>query len=98
MFVFVGATLVLACRDTEKGLQAKEYILKRVTGKKLKIFVKHLDLTSFNSILKFADTINSEFQEVYALVNNAGIFYHPQQITEDGFEITFQTNYLGKLL
>lgn len=96
--VVLGATLVLACRDTEKGLLAKEYILKRIIGKKAKIFVKQLDLASFRSIIKFADVINCEFQEVYALVNNAGIFYHPQQLTEDGFEITYQTNYLGILL
>lgn len=86
---------MLACRDPDKGLQAKEYILKHITGKKTKIFVKHLDLASFKSIDRFADIINCEFKEVYALVNNAGIFYHTQQLTEDGFDITFQTNYLG---
>lgn len=60
------------------------------------IFVKHLDLTSIKSIIKFSDTLSSEFDEIYALVNNAGIFHHPQYLTEDGFEITLQTNYLGK--
>lgn len=29
------------------------------------------------------------------LVNNAGVFYHPSQLTKDGFEVSFQTNYLG---
>ena len=30
------------------------------------------------------------------LVNNAGCFYCPPSLTEDGFTVTFQTNYLGK--
>lgn len=38
---------------------------------------------------------NSGIDNVYALINNAGVFYHPFKLTEDGFEITFQTNYLG---
>lgn len=55
-----------------------------------------MDLASIASILKFSDTLKSEFQEIYALVNNAQIIFHPHTITEDGFEITYQTNYLGK--
>lgn len=87
--------MVLACRNIEKGLEAKKYILTRTKSVKPKIFIKHLDLTSFNSIIRFSDTINAEFKEIYALVNNAAVFYHPQGLTEDGYEITFQTNYLG---
>lgn len=92
-----GATLVLACRSIEKGLAAKKFILRNCINKKSKIFVKHLDLSSFKSIVKFAENINFEFQEVYALINNAGIFYHKQVVTEDGFDLTFQTNYLGEI-
>lgn len=87
--------VVLACRNIEKGLAAKKYILSHTNTVKPKIFIKQLDLTSFNSIIKFAETINVEFKEIYALVNNAAVFYHPQRLTEDGFETTFQTNYLG---
>nr|CAI5861681.1 unnamed protein product [Callosobruchus analis] len=91
-----GATLVLACRNIEKGLEAKKDILSK--NRRAKIFVKHLDLCSFSSIVKFCDTLNSEFSEIYGLVNNAGIFYHPYSVTEDGFEVTLQTNYLGPFI
>jgi retinol dehydrogenase-12 len=92
---FVGATLVLACRDVEKGINAKKDILQKLSNKNVKIFIKHLDLASITSILKFSESLKSEFNEIYALVNNAGIFYYPHTVTEDGFEITFQANYLG---
>ncbi|CAH1364665.1 hypothetical protein MTP99_001024 [Tenebrio molitor] len=93
-----GATLVLACRDVEKGINAKKDILQKLSNKNVKIFIKHLDLASITSILKFSESLKSEFNEIYALVNNAGIFYYPHTVTEDGFEITFQANYLGHFI
>jgi len=35
---------------------------------------------------------------IHILVNNAGIMLTPYQITEDGFEIQLQSNYLGHFL
>lgn len=35
---------------------------------------------------------------MYALVNNAGIFYAEPADTDDGIEVTFQTNYLSPFL
>lgn len=54
-----------------------------------------MDLNSFDSIAEFSNNILEEFQEIYALVNNAGVFYYPHEQTEDGFDVTLQTNYLG---
>ncbi|XP_019866007.1 retinol dehydrogenase 12 [Aethina tumida] len=93
-----GATLVLACRDLDKGLEAKNYILSQLPNQLVKIYVKFLDLESIASVISFADSLNSEFTEIYALVNNAGVFYHPQGLTEDGFEITLQVNYLSHFI
>ncbi|XP_017768185.1 PREDICTED: retinol dehydrogenase 12-like [Nicrophorus vespilloides] len=92
-----GAILVLACRDLDGALTVKTEILSQLEYK-AEIHVKHLDLNSFSSIIKFAKNIDAEFEEVYALVNNAGVFYHPQSLTQDGFDVTFQTNYLGPFL
>ncbi|CAH0551825.1 unnamed protein product [Brassicogethes aeneus] len=93
-----GASLVLACRSIEKGIEAKKYIQSQLPNQPCKIIVKQLDLASIASIIKFSDTLCCEFKEIYALVNNAGIFYHPQGLTEDNFEVTFQTNYLGHFI
>lgn len=89
------AILVLACRDVKKGVDTKIEILQQIGLDKAKIHVKYLDLCKFASIIQFVENLKGEFSELYALVNNAGVFYHPQSLTEDGFEITLQTNYLG---
>lgn len=57
--------------------------------------MKYLDLNSVKSIISFAKNIQAEYSEIYALVNNAGVFYYPQELTEDKFDVTLQTNYLG---
>lgn len=90
-----GAILILACRDIQKGFQAQSDILKEIDNPNARIFIKHLDLCSLDTIRKFVDNVVSQFSQIYALVNCAGVFYHPHKITKDGFEVTFQTNYLG---
>lgn len=87
----------MACRDVKKGLDTKIEIIKQLGFNHIKIHVRYLDLCSFASINKFVKDLSNEFSDIYALVNNAGVFYHPQDLTEDGFEITLQTNYLGKM-
>ncbi|RZF47526.1 hypothetical protein LSTR_LSTR009062 [Laodelphax striatellus] len=42
--------------------------------------------------------ISRSINNIYALINNAGVFYCPFQVTVDGYEVTFQTNYLGPFL
>ena len=91
-----GATLVLACRDVEKGAKVRDEILKRNADGNVEVFVRELDLNSFDSIVNFSNCIRKDFYKIYALVNNAGVFYHPQQLTVDNFDVTLQTNYLGK--
>lgn len=97
-FKISDATLVLACRDVKKGLDTKIEIIKELGFNSTKIYIKHLDLCNIASILNFCKDLNEEFSEIYALVNNAGVFYHPHGFTEDGFEITLQTNYLGRII
>ncbi|XP_022911822.1 retinol dehydrogenase 12-like [Onthophagus taurus] len=93
-----GATLILACRDIQKGIDLKQEIINSGYLNVFQIYVKSLDLNSFDSIYKFSQSINEEFHEIYALVNNAGVFYHPQKLTKDKFDVTYQTNYLGPFI
>ncbi|BBX46149.1 oxidoreductase [Mycobacterium cookii] len=80
----VGATVILAVRDTGKGKAAA----KRMKGK---TEVRPLDLQSLASVRKFADGVDA----VDILVNNAGIMAVPHAVTADGFESQIGTNHLG---
>jgi len=58
----------------------------------------YLDLGSCESVVEFAETVKKTETRLDILINNAGIFYHPRTMTKDGFEMTFQVNYLGHFL
>uniref|UniRef100_A0A1B6MGV9 Uncharacterized protein n=1 Tax=Graphocephala atropunctata TaxID=36148 RepID=A0A1B6MGV9_9HEMI len=91
-----GAHVVLACRNVKAGEQVAREI-KRKTGHRY-VRCEKLDLTSFASIVDFVDRIRRREKRLYGLVNNAGVFHLPFQLTGDGFDETLQTNYLGPFL
>jgi NAD(P)-dependent dehydrogenase (short-subunit alcohol dehydrogenase family) len=81
----VGARVVLAVRDIEKGKQAAASIAGKTE-------VRQLDLSDLDSVRAFADAWEGNLD---VLVNNAGIMAVPQQRTKDGFELQIGTNHLG---
>ncbi|XP_059610287.1 retinol dehydrogenase 12-like [Phlebotomus argentipes] len=91
-----GANLILACRDVKKAEIVREKI--SVTTGNSNIRVSELDLASLESVERFSQDILNTVESIYALVNNAGIFYSSPRNTEDGFEETFQVNYLSVFL
>lgn len=80
----VGAHVILAVRNTEKGDAAAE----RMTGD---LEVRQLDLQDLSSVRRFAAAID----KVDVLVNNAGIMATNYALTADGFEGQIGTNHLG---
>ena len=81
-----GATVVLACRNTDAGREATA----KMDGT---VRVAELDLASLDSVRRFAEGVN---EPVDLLVNNAGVMYPPRyRETEDGFELQYGTNHLG---
>mgnify|MGYP003418039254 CR=1 FL=1 len=80
----VGARVILACRNTDKGNAA-------LAGLSGDVQVRALDLADLASVRAFADTIGL----VDVLVNNAGIMAVPLALTRDGFESQIGTNHLG---
>lgn len=87
---------MLACRDIEKGTRISKDIISSTNNSR--ISVEHLDLTSLASVSAFSKRIINLNQPVFALVNNAGIFYAKPSNTVDAIEVTFQTNYLSPFL
>ena len=50
------------------------------------------------SVSSFATRIFDANISIYALVNNAAVFYAAPSLTKDNIDITFQTNYVGPFL
>lgn len=92
-----NATVILACRDVQKGSKAALKIRKMVK-RRVKLSVYELDLSSFESIRKFVFEINKNSIDVDVLVNNAGIMACPYAKSVDGFEMQFAVNHLGHFL
>jgi NAD(P)-dependent dehydrogenase (short-subunit alcohol dehydrogenase family) len=91
-----GAELILPARTQAKANDAGELILKQVPDAKLHPEI--LDLAVQASVHAFAHRVIERFpgQSLDLLINNAGVMALPtREVTGDGFERQFATNYLG---
>jgi NAD(P)-dependent dehydrogenase (short-subunit alcohol dehydrogenase family) len=90
-----GASVVLACRNTEKGAAALETIRSAAPDAQLEL--AELDLGSLASVESFADGFRASHAErgLDLLINNAGVMAPPRRETADGFELQLGTNMLG---
>jgi NAD(P)-dependent dehydrogenase (short-subunit alcohol dehydrogenase family) len=84
----VGAKVILAVRNTEKGEAAARRIAGLEAGQ---VEVRPLDLQDLSSVRDFADGVDA----VDVLVNNAGIMAVDHALSADGFESHIGTNHLG---
>ena len=92
-FARQGAEVVFACRNQTKAEGAINQIRTEFSDAQL-VFIE-LDLANLQSVKDFADTFNSRYNRLDILLNNAGVMMVPFGKTEDGFENTLGTNYLG---
>lgn len=89
-----GAEVVMAVRDLEKGDAARNELLAADPAARLR--VERIDLASLASVAEFAEARLAEGRPVDILLNNAGVMMPPErETTEDGFELQFESNYLG---
>src|SRR5581483_2274957 len=88
-----GAEVVLTGRDDRKGQAAIDKIGREALG--ARVSYARLDLASLASIADFAERMQSR-PSLDMLIDNAGVMALPRrQVTADGFEMQFGTNYLG---
>lgn len=89
-----GADVILAGRNPEKGAAALTAI--RAVHPRAKISFEALDLASLSSVAAFAERFAGGHDRLDTLVDNAGVMALPERhVTADGFELQFETNYLG---
>ncbi|MDY0910665.1 SDR family oxidoreductase [Microbacterium sp. CFBP9034] len=91
-----GAHVLLPVRDRAKGERAADRI--RATVPQAELALRDLDLASLTSVRTLAEELTRSAEPLDLVVLNAGIVLlgDPRRhVTDDGFELHFQTNFLG---
>lgn len=93
----LGARVIIACRNLDKARGVAQEIF-RATQRE--VVVKRLDLCSFASVRHFCEDVMATESRLDVLINNAGAVGESKRVrlTEDGYEVAFQSNYLGPFL
>jgi retinol dehydrogenase-12 len=63
-----------------------------------KVEIQALDLSSLKSVRQAAKELLKKYKTIDVLINNAGIMMDQQSVTDDGYDLTMQANYLGHYL
>jgi NAD(P)-dependent dehydrogenase (short-subunit alcohol dehydrogenase family) len=91
-----GATVVMASRSKERGEAALSEVKELSGSDSVQLMI--CDLSSLSSVRHMAMELLKQQDKLYLLVNNAAVFTKKRQVTEDGLEGMFATNYLGPFL
>jgi len=96
--ILMGATVVMACRDTNRANKARDDVIASTKCAPSKVIVIKLDLCGFDSVKKFVKDFRSKGLPLHGLINNAGLIKNERQLTQDGFEIVFTANHLSHFM
>jgi NAD(P)-dependent dehydrogenase (short-subunit alcohol dehydrogenase family) len=91
-----GATVVLICRSRERGEAAQRAIQTETKNDAVELVIA--DLASLADVRRAAAEIVARHPKIHVLINNAAVFLPKREVTADGFEKTFATNYLSHFL
>lgn len=92
----LGASVVMVCRNRERGEEAMAAIRKRSRSDSVELLLA--DFASLESVRALAKEYLEKHDSLHVLVNNAGVAVVRRSVTIDGFETTFQVDYLSHFL
>ncbi|MED6135831.1 Short-chain dehydrogenase TIC 32, chloroplastic [Stylosanthes scabra] len=91
-----GVHVIMGVRNINAAQDVKEAILNEIPSGKINVM--ELDLSSMESVRKFASQFISSCLPLNILINNAGIFATPFTLSKDNIELQFATNHIGHFL
>ena len=92
----MGFAVVLVARSATKAEAVKQEIAAQMASAEVDYIVG--DLGSLRQVRQLAETFKQRYSRLDVLINNAGIFSPRRTMTQDGFEETYQVNYLSHFL
>jgi NAD(P)-dependent dehydrogenase (short-subunit alcohol dehydrogenase family) len=95
-FAKQGANTIMICRTKEKGENAVIEIKQETPNASIDLMI--CDLSSMKSIQSFIKDFKAKYSSLDILFNNAAVMKRKRTVTEDGFEMMFQVNYLAPFI
>ncbi|GMS89887.1 hypothetical protein PENTCL1PPCAC_12062, partial [Pristionchus entomophagus] len=93
-----GAKVFMLCRSEQRANDARKKLIEAGCEGSHLLF-SECDLSKFASVRACAERMKEAESHLDILINNAGIMFYPQfELTEDGHEMTWQSNHLGPFL
>jgi NAD(P)-dependent dehydrogenase (short-subunit alcohol dehydrogenase family) len=100
VFACLGANVHIGVRTKAKGDETiqqiidyvKEHEPERASGVQNRLFAHYAEMSDFASVRAFCQSFQ---QPIDILVNNAGLQSNEKKTTKDGYEMTWQVNYLS---
>lgn len=89
-----GYAVVLAARNEAKAATVTKEIVTSTGNRDVDYLIA--DLGSLAQLRRLAETFMARYPRLDVLINNAGIITPQRVLTEDGYEKTFQVNYLAQ--
>ena len=89
-----GYAVVLAARNEAKEATVAKEIVTSTGNRDVDYLIA--DLGSLAQLRRLAETFMVRYPRLDVLINNAGIITPQRVLTEDGYEKTFQVNYLAQ--
>ncbi|HZJ23640.1 MAG TPA: SDR family NAD(P)-dependent oxidoreductase [Anaerolineales bacterium] len=91
-----GQTIVMVARDADRGSAVLNEITSATQNPNLDLQL--CDLSVLSSVRNLAQILNSKYQKINVLINNASVYKRKRVTTVEGFEEMFATNHLGPFL
>ena len=92
----MNVTVVMVCRDKERGEIAREDIINQTGNKNIDLLL--CDLSSQEQIRKLVTEFKEKYQNLHVLINNAGVMLKKRVLSVDGIEMNFAVNHLAPFL
>ncbi len=92
-----GELVIIHGRNKGKAEEIREKLLSSL-GKDISVETVAGDLSSLIQVREMAEELRKNFAQIDVLINNAGIFSPTLVVSRNGFELTFQVNYLSHFL